>query len=209
MGKAEYAGCADAELAALKLAGDDRAFTELCNRYNTPLKHYITRHISDAERAADLTQETWMRIAKHLHSYDQQRKFSTWAYHIAKNLAKNELRDTSRSRMLPENSFADEAYAARSDQSPLEYIAAAVGYNPFWWSAPERTLRNTELHARLRSALDKLPEQQRRSVELRYFRGMTYDEIAAETGVELGTVKSRLHRATTALAADLEHLIAA
>jgi RNA polymerase sigma-70 factor, ECF subfamily len=64
------------------------------------LLNFIYRTIGDRERAEDLVQETFVRVYRHLHRFDQTKKFSTWAYTIAGNLAKNELRNRSRNPLV-------------------------------------------------------------------------------------------------------------
>src|SRR5688572_32794373 len=82
----------DSSLVAAFLDGEKRAFNELVSRYHVRLLNFIYRTIGDRERAEDLVQETFVRVYRHLHRFDQTKKFSTWAYTIAGHLAKNELR---------------------------------------------------------------------------------------------------------------------
>src|SRR3979411_2362198 len=77
------------------LGGDERAFQELVERYQTRLLNFIYRTIGDRERAEDLVQEVFIRVYRHLHRFDRSKKFSTWAYTIASNLAKNEVRSAA------------------------------------------------------------------------------------------------------------------
>src|SRR3979490_3581221 len=86
----------DAEIVASFLEGEERAFQELVERYQTRLLNFIYRTIGDREKAEDLVQEVFIRVFRHLHRFDQTKKFSTWIYTIASNLAKNELRNRSR-----------------------------------------------------------------------------------------------------------------
>jgi RNA polymerase sigma-70 factor (ECF subfamily) len=82
----------DGRLAQRHLAGDPQAFGALVDRYQTRLLNFVHRSIGDRERAEDLVQEVFIRVFRHLHRFDQAKKFSTWVYTIASNLAKNELR---------------------------------------------------------------------------------------------------------------------
>ena len=84
----------DGAVVSAFLAGEERAFQELVERYQTRLLNFVYRTIGDRERAEDLVQEVFIRVYRHLHRFDQSKKFSTWAYTIASNLAKNELRNT-------------------------------------------------------------------------------------------------------------------
>src|SRR5690242_15597482 len=82
------------------LEGEERAFQELVERYQTRLLNFIYRTIGDREKAEDLVQEVFIRVYRHIHRFDRSKKFSTWAYTIASNLAKNELRNRSRNPLV-------------------------------------------------------------------------------------------------------------
>ena len=70
------------------------------DRYQGRLLSFVNRTIGDRERAEDLVQEVFIRVFRHLHRFDQTKKFSTWIYTIASNLAKNELRNRSRNPLV-------------------------------------------------------------------------------------------------------------
>ncbi len=86
----------DAAVVSAFLTGEERAFQELVERYQTRLLNFIYRTIGDREKAEDLVQEVFIRVYRHIHRFDRSKKFSTWVYTIASNLAKNELRNRSR-----------------------------------------------------------------------------------------------------------------
>src|SRR6266550_2715214 len=90
----------DAAVVSAFLTGEERAFQELVERYQTRLLNFIYRTIGDREKAEDLVQEVFIRVYRHLHRFDRSKKFSTWAYTIASNLAKNELRNRSRNPLV-------------------------------------------------------------------------------------------------------------
>src|SRR3979411_313479 len=90
----------DAEVVTSFLGGVERAFQELVERYQTRLLNFIYRTIGDREKAEDLVQEVFIRVYRHLHRFDRSKKFSTWVYTIASNLAKNELRNRSRNPLV-------------------------------------------------------------------------------------------------------------
>src|SRR5213592_4286861 len=73
----------DGRLVLEHLAGDPQAFGTLVDRYQTRLLNFINRTIGDRERAEDLVQEVFIRVFRHLHRFDQTKKFSTWIYTIA------------------------------------------------------------------------------------------------------------------------------
>ena len=90
----------DAGVVGAFLGGEERAFQELVERYQTRLLNFVFRTIGDRERAEDLVQEVFIRVYRHLHRFDRSKKFSTWIYTIASNLAKNELRNRSRNPLV-------------------------------------------------------------------------------------------------------------
>ena len=90
----------DEQLVTAHLDGRPGAFQRLYDRYRDRLIHFITRKTGDADRAQDLVQEAFIRVTRHLHRFDTSKKFSTWVYTIASNLAKNELRNRSRNPLI-------------------------------------------------------------------------------------------------------------
>lgn len=183
----------DSGLVAECLAGDKRAFTELANRYHLRLLNFIYRTIGDRDRAEDLVQETFIRVYRHLHRFDQSKKFSTWAYTIAGNLAKNELRNRSRNPLVL---FQTIKKNWEADHRPLEWEDNTY--------RPDDLYRKRHLKEMVERAVNKLPEHHRVVFVLREMEGKTYEEIADITGVNLGTVKSRLNRARN----NFAHIIA-
>ena len=185
----ELAELEDAQLAAEFLDGETRAFTVLADRYHARLLNFIYRMIGDRDRAEDLVQETFVRVYRHLHRYDQNRKFSTWAYTIAGNLAKNELRNRSRNPMVL---FQTIKKNWEADHRPLEWEDNRY--------RPDDLYRKRDLREKVEVAVAQLPEHHRVVFVLRELEGKTYEEISDITGVNLGTVKSRLNRARNAFA---------
>ncbi len=174
----------DSGLVARFLAGDKRAFTVLADRYHVRLMNFIYRTIGDRDRAEDLVQETFIRVYRHLHRFDQSKKFSTWAYTIASNLAKNELRNRSRNPLVL---FQTIKKNWEADHRPLEWEDNTY--------RPDDLFRKRHLKELVEKAVAQLPEHHRVVFVLREMEGKTYEEISEITGVNLGTVKSRLNRA--------------
>jgi RNA polymerase sigma-70 factor (ECF subfamily) len=174
----------DSGVVAAFLAGENRAFNELVTRYHVRLLNFIYRTIGDRERAEDLVQETFVRVYRHLHRFDQSKKFSTWAYTIAGNLAKNELRNRSRNPLVL---FQTIKKNWEADNRPLEWEDNTY--------RPDDLYRKRHLKSMVEAAVSELPEHHRLVFVLREMEGKTYEEIAEITGVNLGTVKSRLNRA--------------
>lgn len=174
----------DSEVVQCFLDGEERAFTELVRRYDKRLQNFVYRTVGDRERAEDLAQETFVRVYRHLHRFDQTRKFSTWIYTIAGNLAKNELRNRSRNPLVLFQAIMKNWEA---DYRPLEWEDPTT--------RPDDLYRRRFLREKVNEAVALLPEHHRTVFVLRELHGKTYEEIAEITGCNLGTVKSRLNRA--------------
>lgn len=174
----------DSQLVAEFLAGNERCFTELVERYHVRLLNFIYRTIGDRDRAEDLVQETFVRVYRHLHRFDQSKKFSTWVYTIASNLAKNELRNRSRNPLVL---FQTIKRNWEADHRPLDWEDNTY--------RPDDLYRKRHLKSTVERAVAELPEHHRVVFVLRELEGKTYEEISEITGVNLGTVKSRLNRA--------------
>jgi RNA polymerase sigma-70 factor (ECF subfamily) len=166
------------------LDGDQRAFGELVRRYDNRLVNFVYRTVGDRERAQDLVQETFVRVYRHLERFDQTKKFSTWIYTIASNLAKNELRNRSRNPLVLFQAIKQNWDA---DHRPLEWEDTQY--------KPDDLYRKRFLKEKVEEAVAQLPEHHRIVFVLRELEGKTYEEISDITGVNLGTVKSRLNRA--------------
>jgi len=174
----------DSSLVGRYLEGERFAFQELVERYQERLLNFIYRTIGDRDRAEDLVQETFVRVYRHLHRFDQTKKFSTWAYTIASNLAKNELRNRSRTPLVL---FQAMRKSWDADHRPLEFEDSTY--------SPDDLFRKRNLRTTVEAAVAELPEHHRVVFVLREMEGKTYEEISEITGVTLGTVKSRLNRA--------------
>jgi RNA polymerase sigma-70 factor (ECF subfamily) len=174
----------DSELVERYLDGSQFAFQVLADRYHDRLLNFIYRTIGDRDRSEDLVQETFVRVYRHLHRYDPSKKFSTWIYTIASNLAKNELRNRSRNPMVL---FQAIKKNWDSDHRPLQWEDETY--------SPDDLYRKRHLREKVEEAVEQLPDHHRVVFVLREMEGKTYEEISEITGVTLGTVKSRLNRA--------------
>lgn len=178
----------DAELAAEILAGSESASRVLVTRYATPAVNFVFRLVGDRALAEDLAQDAFLRVFQRLHSYDRQRKFSSWFFQVLRNVTIDYLRlhrlATSSLDELTESGF--------------EGVATDT-FNP----SPELLAGRGELAGALAKALALLRPEYREVVLLRYHEGLTQPEIADVLGVPAGTVKTNLHRARKELAAIL------
>ncbi len=180
----ELSAMTDSQVVQRFLDGEPRAFGELVRRYDGRLVNFVHRTVGDRERAQDLVQETFIRVYRHLERFDQSKKFSTWIYTIASNLAKNELRNRSRNPLILFQTIKKNWDA---DHRPLEWEDDSPG--------PDDLYRRRHLKAMVNQAAAELPEHHRMVFVLRELEGRSYEEIAEITRTNLGTVKSRLNRA--------------
>lgn len=188
-----FRGETDEGLVTAHLSGKHGAFNELYYRYRDRLVHFIQRKTGDPDRAQDLVQEAFVRVTRHLHRFDTTKKFSTWVYTIASNLSKNELRNRSRSPLVL---FQKLTGTWDDDHRPLEFEDSSM--------QPDIQFRQRYLRRLVEDTVETLPEHHQLVFRLRELEGKSYEEIADITGVNLGTVKSRLHRARSSFAERIE-----
>jgi len=171
------------------LQGDAQAFGRIVERYQVRLLNFVYRMIGDRERAEDLVKETFLRVYRHLDRFDRSRKFSTWIYTIASNLAKNELRNRSRSPLV---TFEQARPREERNQRPVDFEDPA--------SRPDDQYDQRNLKALVDQTVARLSSHHREVFVLRELEGKSYEEIAEIMHCNLGTVKSRLNRARQSFA---------
>ena len=182
----DFAGDEAALLARLK-AGDAKAFEVLVVIYQHRVFSVALRMLGSRAEAEDIAQETFLRAHRAIGEFRGEARLGTWLYAIASRLCLNRL--ASAPRRLER---ADDAALLRLP-TPVPDAAGA--------------LERSELEAALRQAIAELPEERRIVVVLRDLEGLAYEEIAEILGLELGTVRSRLHRARNDLKAKLERFL--
>ncbi len=175
------------ELIARCREGDMDAFEQLMSAYQQRIYNVAYRMMGNPHDASDLTQETMIRIYRFIGSFRGESAFSTWVYHITLNGCREALRRLSRHPVvsLDEPLQMDDGELLRElpDKAPL----------------PEEHYLNQELSELLQTLIAELPPEYRAVLILRENEGLRYEEIAAETGISIGTVKSRLNRARARL----------
>ena len=171
------------------LHGDPRAFGQIVARYQVRLLNFVYRMIGDRERAEDLVQEAFLRVHRHLDRFDRSRKFSTWVYTIASNLAKNELRNRGRSPLV---AFDQARPRDEEDKRPVDFEDKE--------NRPDDLFEQRTLKALVDETVAKLSSHHREVFVLRELEGKSYEEIAEIMHCNLGTVKSRLNRARQSFA---------
>ncbi len=162
--------CADELLAVRCQLGERDAFDALIARWHEPIWRYLRTLCDSDDAAADLAQDTWLRVLRGLPALRDAGRFRAWLFGIARRAAMDRLRARYAQALEPEASLED--LAAPEPDEPLESDLAA-----------------------LRVHLDTLPLRDRETLALFYLRELGIDEIATLLNVPAGTVKSRLFRA--------------
>lgn len=172
-------------------AGDETACTDLVATHQRMVFNLALHLLGDRDEALDLSQEVFLRIFRTLGSFRGQSALRTWIYRIVINQARNRQRWWKRRH--------------RADQVSLDAHVEKFGDFEFQndTSTPDRVFARKETAARIWTALDRLPFDQRTALVLREIDGLRYDEIAFSLGIAVGTVKSRLTRARQALREEL------
>lgn len=164
------------------LQGDVNAFEKLVTEYERAVYAIAQRMTGNAEDAADMTQETFIKAYNSLSSFRGDSKFSVWLYRIANNVCLDFLRSRSRRptvSLSTEDDDGEETQLDIADES----------------QSPELLLESALTRDAVRRGLDSLPPDYKQILLLREIQGLSYEEIAAALGIESGTVKSRIFRA--------------
>ena len=168
--------------------GDQRAYADLMRYYREPVYLMLLRMTHSPVDADDLTIEAFGKAFRQLASYTPQNTFATWLFAIASN---NGI-DFIRKRRMQMLSLG--AMSVYNDDGAYEYPIPSDDANP------EDALILRQRGIMLRDIVDKLKPRYSRIVKMRYFEEMTYEEIAQELNIPLGTVKIQLRRARMLLA---------
>jgi RNA polymerase sigma-70 factor (ECF subfamily) len=184
------AEAADEELVRLVLGGERERFAVLVDRYKRGITNFIGASVRSPSDVADLAQETFMRAYAHLGTFNPNLgRFSTWIYHIARNVVRTHLGKSLRRPQT--HDFGDE----RTIESVLPDLSPEAD--------PARGVLRAEAESDVRAALAELPERTRAVLSLRYYDNMEYQSIAETMGLSLGNVKTLIHRGKLALAQKL------
>jgi RNA polymerase sigma-70 factor (ECF subfamily) len=172
-------------------ARDEEACAELVSEHQRMVYQLSLNLLGDHNEALDLSQEVFLRVFRTIHSFRGQSALRTWIYRIVVNQARNRQRWWRRRH--------------RAQQVSLDEHIRDHGELPERrdGDSPDRLLGRKELAARIRTALEKLPFDQKTALVLREIDGLSYEEIGFSLGIAVGTVKSRLARARDGLRAQL------
>lgn len=180
----------DEALVRLVRSGEREMFSVLVDRYKRGITSFISAAVRGSAESADLAQETFLRAYAHLGTFNPALgKFSTWLYHIARNVVRTQL---ARSQRRP---ATQELPADRTLENTLPDLSHE--------GDPAAGVLRLEAERDLRAAMAELPERTRTVLALRYYSNMEYQTIASTLGLSLGNVKTLIHRGKIALAEKL------
>ncbi len=177
----------DVELVERHRCGDLHAFDEVYERFSEMVYNLAMRLSGNREEAADLTQEIFLRIYRHLGSFGGRSTLKTWVFRIAVNHCRDRL-----SRHVPPMQSIDDDY----EEGGIPVADPARG--------PEELAVAADEGRRVTECLAYLPQVFREAVVLRDLEGLSYEEIAEVLGVRVGTVRSRIARGRDQLRLLLE-----
>lgn len=174
--KAKY----DLELVGRAIAGDQKAYAELLSRYRDSIYFMLLKMVNNKSDAEDLTIEAFGKAFKNIRQYSPNYAFSTWLFKIASNNGIDFLR---RKRGFIVSIDGDEQ---KEDSKPMTVIDEGLD--------PAEAMIKSQIADLVRTVVQKLKPRYRTLVEMRYFQELSYEEIATQLDLPLGTVKAQLFR---------------
>lgn len=171
----------DAAVIARVLAGDVDEYEKLVHRYQTALYRYAVGMILDHDAAADMVQDAFVRAYTNLGRCRDRERFGAWLFQTLRNRCLDHLKDVRRK------------HVRLDDDSPLVDTA----------QSPSALVEQKQLQARLREALDTLPDAQREAFVLHYVEEIPYETMSELLGARVSALKMRVLRAREALSAAL------
>ena len=166
-----------AELVTRVCQGDSDAFRLIFERYSRPVISFVYDMVNDRALAEELTQETFVRAFRSMHTMRTETKLSTWLFGIARNVARESLR--ARARANNHVDLGDKSVMDLSDDKPV----------------PVEGLLSKELNELIRRSLAALDDDKRLVFTLKVLHQCSYEEIQMITGFSLAKLKTDLHRA--------------
>ena len=173
----------DLQLVEEAKSGSDKAFARLMNRYKDSIYFLLLKMVKNPSDAEDLTIEAFGKAFRNLDLYTSEFAFSTWLFKIATNNCIDFLRKKQSSPALLDQWQDDNIQPDMNIQSDIP--------------DPEEMMINQQKITELRSVVNQLKPRYKALIELRYYKEYSYEEIASELKIPLGTVKVQLSRAKT------------
>jgi RNA polymerase sigma factor (sigma-70 family) len=173
----------DFKLIDQAVAGDEKAYARLLQRYRRPVYHMVLKMVRNVDDAEDLTIESFAKAFRSLSKFKKDFTFSTWLFRIATNNTIDYIRKKKINTLSIENTFTDD------DGQSVSIDVEDLNNDP-----QEEAIR-TQKEELIQVFVNMLPAKYQKLVRLRYFHELSYEEIAEEIEAPLGTVKAQLHRA--------------
>jgi RNA polymerase sigma-70 factor (ECF subfamily) len=186
-------GKKDLELVHLAQQGDQAAFAELMGKYRDSIYFMVNKMVRNTDDAEDLTIEAFGKAFMRINQYSPDYAFSTWLFKIASN----NCIDFIRKKRIKVTSM--DSGISTSDGSIMYVEAESQTLDP-----SEHMMQKQKVNA-MREVVSKLKPRYRELIELRYFEELSYEEIANELDLPLGTVKAQLFRARDFLSNMMEN----
>jgi len=183
--RARWKDLTDEELMLRVQGGETDCYDVLVERYKNRLFNYLLRLTGNRDEAEEFAQEALVKGYIHAEKYKTIAKFSTWLYTIATNLVRNRVRSRSRAPQIV--SLWSRVFGDGEEERVIDIPDAQ--------RSPEEAINDNELSDAINAAIQRIPEKYRTSFVLREINELSYEEIAAVTGLKLGTVRSRINRA--------------
>lgn len=175
--------------------GHDPALNDLMERHAQRLFHYLLRSLQDESDAADLAQETFVKVYQHRARFNREQKFSTWLYAIASNLVRDRYRWRTRHPQV--------SLDAQNSETGNEFVNRLTDVA----GTPSEALQSQERAEAVRRAVAALPEDLRQPLVLAEWEGKPQAEIAAILNCTVKAVETRIYRARKQLREALGSLI--
>jgi RNA polymerase sigma-70 factor (ECF subfamily) len=182
--KIEFGELSDEELMLLVQEGRNQAFDVLVGRYKNRLYLYLCRLLGNEGEAEEFAQEAFVKAYIHAEKYRTVARFSTWLYTIATNLVRNRMRNVKRRPAMV--SLWSEDSSGEDGGKWLDLRDDS--------QRPDYDMERKSLNEMIQNAIEKIPGKYRPAFVLREINDLSYEEIAAVTGLKLGTVRSRINR---------------
>jgi RNA polymerase sigma-70 factor (ECF subfamily) len=195
----QHTNIEDAVLVQRWRQGDTKAVERLIGKYQGRIYNLILKICTNPDDAAELTQETIVKLLENIDGFESRSSFYTWAFRIAVNLTLNYCKRKSKVGFT-----SLDAQPAAADEQARQGLAVVLRDEKT--PTPAEIAENRELCELVQKSLNKLDDEYRTIIVLRDIEGMDYAQIAVVLGIEQGTVKSRLSRARAALRQILEAL---
>ncbi len=185
----------DAQDMSRLVHGHDAALNDLMGRHGEKLFHYLFRSLQNEDEAADLAQETFVRIYQNRAKFDPRQKFTTWLYAIASNLVRDRYRWRTRHPQVSLDAEADQ-----TETSLKETLAAAE-------PLPDEGVQALERAEAVRQAVESLPEELKQPLILDVYQDLPQAEIAIILNCSEKAVETRIYRARKRLRSVLGTLM--